>query len=73
MSIADMSRYDEIVAFGRVLHECGRVSDMDELFSYLEKPWRWQGEFERWRELGGRLDKETLDTMSNEWAEGKNQ
>jgi len=69
--VADMGRYDEIVAFARVLHECGQVSDIDDVLRYLEKPWKWQKEFSRWQELGGRLTKETLDTMSNEWAEGK--
>jgi len=69
--IADMGRYDEIIAFAHVLHECGQVSDIDEVLAYLERPWRWQKEFSRWQELGGTLARETLDIMSSEWNEGK--
>lgn len=69
--VADMGRYDEIIAFGKVLHECGQVSDLDELFAYLEKPWRWQKEFNYWQAEGSTLEKEVLFSMREAWEMGE--
>lgn len=63
--------YDQIITFGHVLHECGQISDCDELLAYLDRPWRWQKERDKFLELGGRTDKATLDAMSELWAKGE--
>lgn len=63
--------YDQIVTFGHVLHECGQVSDFDELFAYFDRPWRWQKERDKFHELGGRTDKATLDAMQELWDTGQ--
>lgn len=63
--------YDQIVTFGRVMLECGQVSDCDEMLAYFERPWRWQKERDKFHELGGRTDKPTLDAMQRLWDAGE--
>lgn len=69
--IANMAHYDKIIAFGHVLHECGQVSDLDELFAYLEKPWKWMLEFEYWKNEGGTLETDVLSRMREAWETGE--
>lgn len=62
--------YDQIVTFAHVLHECGQVSDCDELLAYFDRPWRWQKERDKFHALGGRTDQTTLNAMAELWANG---
>lgn len=38
--------------FGRVLHCAGMLSNIGDVFYYLEKPWKWSPEHTRWLALG---------------------
>ncbi len=40
--------YDLLIAFAHHLYE-DRNFDAEELLAVLEKPWKWQGEYDQWR------------------------
>lgn len=66
MTISTSDEYDNIVTFGRVLAETlffGTEEPVKSLLAYFEKPHKWEGEYQKWRELGGTLDRECLESL----------
>lgn len=71
--MADLTTYDEIVTFGRVLAHAWRYDEnlVDDLFGYMDAPHKWEREYREWRRLGGTTDKACLDAFSD-WYEHRN-
>lgn len=55
----------EVLDFARTLHASGEFEaaddQIDAVFSYFEKPWKWTKEYEAWKLLG---HPETIDLNS---------
>jgi len=65
--------YDDIVTFGHVLAATifyGNEEPVKDLLHYFEKPWQWEREFQKWRELGGTLDEPCLDAFER-WYDNR--
>lgn len=68
-----MEGYDEIVMFGHVLvatvFQCVEEPAND-LLGYFDKPHKWEREYQKWRELGGTLDRDCLRRFED-WHDNK--
>ena len=59
----------ELVGFGRVYNELGGFGDLDDVFYFFEKPYKWTDEHARWVALGRPLAEAiTLEQIDNEPA-----
>lgn len=56
--------YTDIIQFGQYLHSIDSISTVGELFEYLEKPWKWETEFQAWRQAGRDAMEERKHAMS---------
>lgn len=68
-----MEGYDDIVMFGHVLAKTAFYSSeepIESLLGYFEKPHKWEPEFQKWKELGGTLDRECVNSFED-WYDHK--
>lgn len=72
MSI-EISGYDDIVTFGRIMYDIAwqySSEPGERILEYFEKPHKWEPEFQKWKELGGSLEKECTDALEK-WYDTK--
>ncbi len=64
--------YDDIVTFGHAMYRIWQYSSEPGslLLDYFEAPYKWEAEYQKWRKLGGTLDKECLDAFEH-WYDHK--
>lgn len=60
--------HDKIVAFGWVLYRCHAITEVSTMISYMEKPWKWQREYDAYQELGGKTDEATINAMTKRFG-----
>lgn len=60
--------HDKIVAFGWVLYRCHAITEVSTMISYMEKPWKWQHEYDVYQELGGKADEATINAMAKRFG-----
>lgn len=55
--------YCELVTFCRVLSEADAFRDQAALLYFLEKPWKWETEYEAWVRLGRPAEVRDVDDL----------
>lgn len=60
--------HDKIVAFGWVLYRAHVITDVSTMISYMEKPWKWQREYDTYQELGAKTDEATINAIAKRFG-----
>lgn len=74
IQIHKLETYDERVTFAHVLVDAEMLWDAVDVLAYFDRPWRWEPEYQVWREVGGETrDAETTKAFQQRWNERKEQ
>jgi hypothetical protein len=73
MTMIESPSYDDLLTFARVMYEIEwqySSEPGEPILSYFEKPHKWDAEYQKWKELGGSLEKECMDAFEK-WLDSK--